>query len=260
MSHPSPLHIHLSATRVLRYLLAVLGMLFVMQLASLEAIYHGNPDYSFLVAWFNFDEERNLPTLFSTLLFLAAAAQLSWIGHHERCARQAWLAWKILAVLFIFLGIDELASFHEGLIKPVSELTLPLRSANPHYYYGLHLHDWFHYGWLLVYLACIGIAALLLIPWLLRLPFDTRWRVCFAALLFLSGAAGFEMLGGAYAARPNHSLFRYHLLYTTNEELLEFLGLIVFNYALTRHIELHTRGLRITLGAADSRIQDSSTK
>jgi len=258
MSHARPITLALTARRIRRYLLAVLAMLLIMQFASLLAIYVGNPDYSFLVSWFNFDVERNLPTLFSTLLFLFAAAQLSWIGGHERRANQPWLAWKTLAVLFIFLGVDELASFHEGLIKPVAELTEPLRSYSPHYYYGLHLHDWFHYGWLLVYLACIGIAAALLLPWLRHLPADTRWRMLLAAALFLSGAAGFEMLGGAYISRPGANIFRYHLLFTTNEELLEFLGLIAFNHALARHIEHHCGGLRITLGTADSRPEDAS--
>ena len=56
-----------------------------------------------------------------------------------------------------------------------------------------------------------------------------------AAFLFVSGAIGFDMVGGSYAQNYGLQHIRYRLVVVA-EECLEMVGVAVWNYALSRHL------------------------
>jgi hypothetical protein len=78
---------------------------------------------------------------------------------------------------------------------------------------------------------------------LLELPPPVRRLVLAAAVLFLGGAAGVEVLG-AFSGRehigftPGWSSMRY-VLAASAEELCEMLGAVVFAYAAALHLQQH---------------------
>ena len=72
-----------------------------------------------LVPLFDLDGERNIPSLFSTLVILLCAFFLSMIGACHANGRTYSSQWLGLAALFVYLAADELVSLHERLTEPL---------------------------------------------------------------------------------------------------------------------------------------------
>ena len=72
-----------------------------------------------LVPLFDLDGERNIPSLFSTLVILLCAFFLFMIGACHANGRKNSSQWLGLAALFVYLAADELVSLHERLTEPL---------------------------------------------------------------------------------------------------------------------------------------------
>jgi hypothetical protein len=73
-----------------------------------------------IVQFFNLDRERNLPTTFSTLLFLGCSLSLAGIALLKRLAGDRWARhWALLSFIFVVLAWDEIAEIHERFIEPM---------------------------------------------------------------------------------------------------------------------------------------------
>ena len=60
------------------------------------------------------DLENNLPSWYSSIALLLSAVMLPIIGlHHSGRARKFARHWLALAILFLCLSVDEVASIHE---------------------------------------------------------------------------------------------------------------------------------------------------
>jgi len=176
---------------------------------------------------FHLDKERNIPTLFSTLLLLSAAALLFHIRHHERMQRSRDAAkWTVLAIGFLYIAIDEFGHIHELLIRPGQEL-LGDRSL------GL-----FYYTWVIPAIAILLVLAVYFLGFLLRLPARTRMAFIIGGTLFVGGSIGFEMLEGRHDELHGERNLTY-MAYVTIEEALEMTGVIVFINALLHYIDQH---------------------
>jgi hypothetical protein len=167
-----------------------------------------------VVDLFRLNREANIPSFFSGLLFLLAAALLVAVWRTRQGAGR-W-AWLLLATLFTFLSYDEFFSVHERLIDPLRE--------------ALDLSGVLYFAWIPVYaVAVLAVGGLFWGVWR-RLGRQHRFWFAAAATTYLIGAVGFEMLGGARYSGEEGDLV-YGLLYTI-EESLEMAGLILFIYAL----------------------------
>ena len=192
---------------------------------------------------FNLNEEQNLPTFFSTLLLLASALLLAILAaaarRDDRSRRDAW-CWGGLAALFLFLSVDEAASIHELLMRPVGA--------------AAGTSDLIHLDWVVPYLVAGAIVALLYARFLLRLPRVIGIRIVAAGSIFVAGAAGIELIGSGML-RDNdydHGTLAMKLLFLV-EETLEMLGVAYFIAALLRYFELGGSPLRVTFaGGADA--------
>ncbi|MTI21385.1 hypothetical protein E1176_10170 [Fulvivirga sp. RKSG066] len=65
---------------------------------------------------FDFDYERNIPTLFSSILLLIASALMWFISWECRYKASHYKHWMGLSFVFLFMTVDEFASLHEELI------------------------------------------------------------------------------------------------------------------------------------------------
>lgn len=74
-----------------------------------------------LIPLFRFSNEANVPTLYSSFALLFSSILLTIIAIAHRKNGSAYLWWLGLAMIFLFLSIDEIASIHELLGKPVRE-------------------------------------------------------------------------------------------------------------------------------------------
>ncbi|MDN5849166.1 MAG: hypothetical protein L0H63_05935 [Nitrococcus sp.] len=167
---------------------------------------------------FLLDGEQNVPTWFSSMLLFTTAQLLCVIGitAHAQQRRFAW-HWLALAGIFAFMSMDEVSAFHELLIVPVRE--------------WLHLGGVFYFAWVLPAMVLCAILAIIYLPLVRSLPAQFRWGVVLAGAIYLAGAIGMELIGGAIADSYGLPNFAYFLS-TTIEETLELLGIVGFIHVL----------------------------
>lgn len=169
----------------------------------------------------NVDTEGNVPTLFASGLLLSSAGLLVAIGRLSRDAGGSAVPWRLLALMFLGIGIDESSMLHEALSAPVRRYLGDLGPA-------------FHYAWVIPGIVATVAVGAAFLPFLLRLPSATRNRFILAAAIFVGGAIGMELAGGLAAGHYTLEVVLY-----TIEEGLEMTGIIIFLNALLAHIETY---------------------
>ena len=186
-----------------------------------------------LVDIFDFDIEGNVPTLYSTVALLFCSALLAIIARSNWKKDAGWrMYWLGLAVLFLFLAIDEGVGLHEYL----SEILEKFMEAE-----GL-----LYFLWVVPYGIATVIVGLIYLRFVLNLPKRTRALFVAAGVIFLTGALGIEMLSAREVDQHSIYTITYCLLYTF-EELFEMLGIVLFIYALLSYIVQETGRLSIVV-------------
>lgn len=181
-------------------------------------------------------QEATIPTFFAEMLWLWCAALLGLIAVGRRAdGAQEARRWRLLAVVFVFLALDETASLHEQIIG-VSRAVVA--------WLNLDTLGVFYHAWVIpVGLLTLGLFVLYL-PFLRRLPRSTLLGILFSGALFVAGALGLEMVGGAVVtfAKANDPL---RLGVETVEELFEMLGLVTFIAVLRAYLAQYVAPVRI---------------
>ncbi len=224
----------ISARKVIIMLLTLFGVLLVARGAGLYATYVvGNSHVNGLVPLFDFNEERSVPTWFSCWLMMMSAALLGVIATAQRYEGLPYLWWTVLALVFVYLSLDEALSFHERLNRPVRDL--------------LGTSGALYYAWVIPYAAFSLILLAFSLRPLHELPPATRRRLVLAGLLFVFGALGMEVVGSALVTANKMRITLHSDLAMTLEEILEMSGAIVLVYALLKHIAARYPTLGITI-------------
>lgn len=174
---------------------------------------------------FDQDQEYNIGSWFQgTLLLFIALLMLATSAAAKSAAARGVLQWRLLAVVFVFLSLDEIASLHELMgLRPEAP------GARLSELLGLRRHVFF--DWVLVAIPFVLAVSALALPLLLRLPRRTAMLLLLAAALYLCGALVVETLAGNYVNSVAFQPMRYRLLVAA-EESLEGLGCIVAVLAL----------------------------
>ena len=209
----------LDPERVAVGLSAVVAFLTLAHVAGVFSRHVLDHDHVFgLIRLFDLDREGNIPTLFASWMCLLNGGLLATTAVLARQrGRRDWPYWMGLAVIFVFLSVDELWSIHET-------LTLPVRDA-------LGVSGVFHFAWVIPYGIAVIVIGTAYLRFLVGLRRDVRWSFLTAAALYVGGAIGIEMLGGQHASRVGENNMTYGLI-TGAEEVFELAGLVV----LTRSI------------------------
>ena len=190
------------------------------------------------VPTFHFDWEGNVPTFASTLLLLFCGILASLTPSLSRADKPQTLAWRGIGAIFVLLAADEAFQIHEPLGAAVKSAMQA---------------DWMPYfAWVVPYGAVLVLLAVIYLPWFLRLGLDTQIRVSLAAILFIGGALGMEILSSGYFENldPDREKFRTLTgdLLATVEESMELLGAGLFLHTLLRRIG----GIRMNAGAIEA--------
>ena len=178
---------------------------------------------------FDLSLEMNIPTFFSILLLISASLLLAIIAVLNYKQKNIDVSkWVILSFGFLFMAYDEGFQVHENLVGIVRPLL------------GDGKLGFFYYAWVVPAIPFVFVLALFFYKFLQRLPTSTRLTFVIAAIVYLSGCIGFELIGGRYDELYGYG--RYHMLYgyenftynmiSTVEESLEMAGLIIFLYGL----------------------------
>jgi hypothetical protein len=211
----------ISPGRALRGLLLAIAVLMAMGLfvgLNRDRLVEGGLPQ--LYRLFGLDEEANIPAWFSAALLLCCSLRLryiTWVKDGQRDADASY--WRILSLLFLFLSLDEIASFHEMATERLRQV--------------LHAEGLFYFAWVIPGLGLVLLFAVIYSRFLRRLPRRTGALIFSAGLLYVGGAIGLEMVGGWWAS--SSGLGRQttgYVLISSAEELLEMLGAAWFMYAI----------------------------
>lgn len=221
--------------RVQRALLSAVAVLVALSTAGQLALHllPAFPGRDFLAYAVYLDNEQSVPTAFAFLLLLACAGAsgvIAWRVRRE--GLEGARHWTAVSALFVVVALDELMAVHERAIEPLRE--------------QLGTGGLLNFAWVIPGMAVAVLLAAVFARFLLRLPASTRRLTILAAALFLGGALGFEMLGGAYADRQGTDGLGYAAISTT-EETLELVGATVFIYAALRHLRDHLDPFEVSI-------------
>lgn len=186
------------------------------------------------IALFNLDREGNIPTLYNAVTLLLCAGLLAIIATaRKRQEEREYLYWAGLAIIFLFLAVDDGAAIHENIIRP-------LRTA-------LHTSGVLYFAWVIPYGFFVIALGVIYLRFLFSLPVRIRYLMIFAGILFVGGALGFELVGGQWTELHGQENVAYALI-TTCEQSLQMTGILVFIYALMSYIASELNDLFFHIG------------
>lgn len=220
---------------IIRLMVWLFLLIMGMHIAHLFIYHYGGGPY---LKRLDVNYTKSIPTYISTVLFLVAAWQL-W-GVYRSGQALLPRPWLVLSVIFVLCAVDEILALHNKLSDPTRKVMQDHAGLQPMSDWDLYLH----WGWVIPGILFVSALGLYLLRWLLYLPGRVAIIFISSAILFLSGAIAMEMLGGPRIALFGRDDYLY-MTYTTIEESLEFLGLMLFNVGLWYY------GRSLILGSAD---------
>ncbi len=144
-----------------------------------------------------------------------------------------------MSILFLYLSVDESAGIHEN-FGNIHEYLVRKELISP----ILNTNEWLPFGVFFVFAVSI-----ILLPFIWKLPTDTRRYFLIAGCVFVTGAVGFEYLGalmietGTVESRKDMA----YLVRRLFEEGFEMYGVAIFNCALYR--EILCRKISVIIGS-----------
>ncbi len=226
--------IAVSARRVFIVLLSIIAALAVAYVLMRRFVV-SQPNTAWRETWvngfmqiWNLNEEVSFARWFEEGQFLLVALLLFLLAAIARSTGdRAWKWWGLLGIIFIGASADEAAQIHETFVGPMQEL-LGADSGPA----GA--------GW--IYPLAAGLLVLIVVfaRFYFRLPRATKLLFALSFVVFVTGAAGFEL----FAWSLNTVIFvddYWHVFFVSTlcEETLEMVGLAIFSYALMRHLRDH---------------------
>lgn len=184
--------------------------------------------------------EMTIPAWFSTCLLWTAAMGLAAIAWRHWSLRLAGaVGWTFLAAVFMYLSIDENVALHEVHFKTIGRSIFTQAQE--------HTRTWLTAG-----LSLAALVAAMSVPLLRRIPVPTACTMVLAGAVFLTGAAGFEWIGGVLENQG--AALRWYNLMVCLEESFEMLGVVIFLHAVTSYLAaLLTATGVLAVGPADAR-------
>lgn len=218
----------LSPARVTRWLsVLVTSVILASALGELSRAFD-TPDHPvvrglrFLRAGFNPSAEQTVGTWLTAALLLGCGLLLLSIGatEHERIVGR----WRVLGWIFIFLSCDEVISIHERIGDQVATTIPP--------------SGFFLWAWVIPYGLLAIVVGVSYVPFLARLPADTRSHIILAGAIYVGGALGVEMVEARIVDQFGSGTLAVAILAVV-EEGLEMVGAAAFLVSLLGHIARH---------------------
>lgn len=186
-----------------------------------------------LVRLFNINRESSIPTWYASSLLLICAILLGLIAHIKFLRQESHRRyWAGLALIFLYLSIDEAAEIHERLTEP---LQTAFNTSGPLYF-----------AWMVVFIPLVVIFGVVYFRFWLNLESRIRKLFLLAGVIYIGGAVGVEMIGSnLWYADGGTSLF--YSTIGTIEEFLEMLGAATLIYTLLTYIAGTASDLQIDI-------------
>jgi hypothetical protein len=213
--------IELRSTTAIRALVGASALVCLLGLGA-ELLHHALGEGGAALFLWSLSYEGNLPSWYASVLPLLCAGLLAAVAAGEAVDRGRW---RMLAVGFVYISIDEAVGLHELL----GEL--------------FDTEGVLHFGWVIPAAAVVLGVGLAFLGFLRRLDRPTARRFVLAGALYVTGAVLFELPLGWWTERHGSDTLGYALI-DWCEETLEFTGLTLF--AATLLGRLRGRALAVT--------------
>lgn len=174
----------------------------------------------FILDLFSVNLEESIPTWYSVIILFIAALLLMVIAlgkYRERDRFRHY--WAGLAVLFVYLSMDEGAVIHEIVAEPLQQT--------------FNTGGFLAFGWQLVAVPLLAILGLIYLRFILNLPTITRNLFIASAVVYAGGALVVE--GFSAALWESQGLTMTYLLVATVEEMFEILGVSLLIVTLAHY-------------------------
>ena len=213
----------LSKSGITRTLTAAVILIHLLNIPALLFLYvwpwEGSKHY---VEFFGVSGEGKLPTFYSGVTMLIAAALLGFISMRVPARGVFRAHWAALGVIFMLLAMDEMVQIHELSTRITRE------------FFGITSGPLYH-AWVIPAMVFLAFMAVAYGRFLWKLPRRSSVLFVVAGVVYVGGALGMEMVDSAYLAARGHDL-GYGVL-ATLEEVGEMSGIVIFIYALMDHLE-----------------------
>ncbi|MEM7335886.1 MAG: hypothetical protein AAF490_27660 [Chloroflexota bacterium] len=168
--------------------------------------------------------EESIPTWFSTMLLFMASLLLWFIWGVKKRKADEWMTyWLGLAIIFLYLSVDEGAAIHEAFVGPIEAL--------------VDTSGFLAFAWQIVFFPLVVLFAIVYSRFLRALPRETAVFFILSGVIYVGGAVFIEGLSANEWDLNQGITFRY-LMIATFEEWFEMLGATLFIYTLLDYIVL----------------------
>jgi hypothetical protein len=230
------MNIKVTPSSVFRNLSFVTLLLTIAYIVGFLCKFYYNLHYlNGLFRLFDLDAETNIPSYFSALELLVVALLLFIIAKASKGTRDYKL-WYLLAIVFVFLSLDEASMIHEMMIG--------------YFRRNFHMSGLLFDAWVVPYGFVMIVALFYYIPFLLRLPRKTMVLFIVSGAFYVGGAAVIEMFEGKYEEIHGNQNIPY-CIYVAFEESFEMFGMVLFIYTLLRHMALNSIETTIKVAEKD---------
>ena len=228
------MEIRFDPTDLARFLLRIVAVLMAINCVVLVVYFMFDGHSLFGTGdFFDFGVESNIPTFYSAVAILLASIQLALIARARKGMQGGQRGyWIALSLIFLFLALDEATAIHEEI--------------GDYFERYIEATGYLYFMWVVPYGVAVIVIGLAFLKFVFSLPVETRNRFIVAGAIFLMGAVGLEMPGAKIAEIYGTTTISYTVLYTF-EELLEMLGIVLFNYALASYFVKEHGTLRLVL-------------
>ncbi len=176
-----------------------------------------------LMKSFYLDSEGNIVTFINALLLFIPSLILAAIGIWKISVKDKFrFHWAGLALIFLFLSIDEAAVIHENMIKPMRAI--------------VGAEGFFYFAWIIPGIIMVAAFGLLYLMFFLHLENKFKILFLFSLGVYISGVIGGEMISGYYAANLGLKNYTYAVV-ASLEESIEYIGCSLIIYSLLKYIE-----------------------
>ena len=180
---------------------------------------------------FNIDQEANIPTWFTAGVAFYLAMMASIIASAVKSQGKSAWAWRGIALMSIYISMDELAGFHELAIDPIRD--------------NWEISPWLYQSWIIPAMALVVLISIIYSRFVWKLPMYFKFYLLLGGLIYLTGAIGVESIGGFVLT--TQGLNDWYVQLAHIEEFLEMMGLIIILYSMVEYARRELKSMTVLL-------------
>lgn len=180
---------------------------------------------------FNIDQEANIPTWFTAGVALYLAMMASMIASAVKSQGKSAWAWRGIALMGIYIAMDEVAGFHELSIDPIRD--------------NWEISPWLYQSWVIPATVLVLFVAFIYLKFLWKLPIYAKVYLILGALIYITGAIGVESIGGFVLT--TQGLNDWYVQLAHIEEFLEMMGLIIILYSVVEYARRELKSMTLMM-------------